>query len=342
MATLPPLAQGQGRDERDVASMVHGFLAETDRLLPSAWLKGAGFVGVRGSSYSAPSLTESHAGTTLYEDDELVAGIVHCAVPYEPLVLRSYQAKWGIGNPGLQIGPCSTHMVILSARHGPGPSPKARLVRRRNARIREIIAVVMGRGAALEHVGSWEWWLEGGTRSFVQLAHRIPGTPELRGAALRATRREEITRLVGLLRKLPPGRERTIETALRWYGQAIEEGRPEDSFLKLWIAIEALSMPDSTNVRSAIRMLAASYGFREEEARDFFQLGRIQGLRSRILHEGALVEVSPRFIDLVCALFRDLLFAELGIPCEQAFATALGGNEDEFRLQLEGGVHRGA
>lgn len=61
-----------------------------------------------------------------------------------------------------------------------------------------------------------------------------------------------------------------------------------DAFLKYWIAIEIIAMPDSSNIKHLIEILADIYEIRKEDAKKNFGVGKIFGFRSKIVHHGFL------------------------------------------------------
>lgn len=104
-----------------------------------------------------------------------------------------------------------------------------------------------------------------------------------------------------------------IELAFHWFEASLRNIDGIDTFIKLWVAIEVLAMPDTTNIRPANELLAASYGLSVQEASDRFMLGRLFGLRSRIIHNGEKIPMHQEILRLMEALFIDLLLATLGL-----------------------------
>lgn len=72
-------------------------------------------------------------------------------------------------------------------------------------------------------------------------------------------------------------------------------------------------MPDETNVKPVNEILAKLYGCTLKEASDKFGVGRIQGLRSRIMHNGEDLSIHQDLSRYVEALFFDLLMSCFGI-----------------------------
>ena len=101
-----------------------------------------------------------------------------------------------------------------------------------------------------------------------------------------------------------------IRLSLRWFESAII-----DAFLKYWIAMETVGMPDTTNIRPLNESLAAAYGITFEEARDSFAVGRLFGLRSRIVHDGLIMPIYGQLLKYTEAIYIDILHHHLGLPC---------------------------
>jgi hypothetical protein len=121
-----------------------------------------------------------------------------------------------------------------------------------------------------------------------------------------------------------------VRLALRWHDMAVRESNKVDAFLKHWISIETLAMPDDTNIRPVVEALAQHYGLSYEEAKARFQVGRICGRRGNIVHAGDMRPVSLRLLDYMNALFIDLLRHRLGIEAAHRAGRLL--EQAEFNL----------
>ena len=111
--------------------------------------------------------------------------------------------------------------------------------------------------------------------------------------------------------KNPSDRER-IGLALRWLHMAAFDSGV-NAFLKGWLAIETLGMPDTTNVRPIQESLGRCYGLTRNEAEARFRIGRLYGLRSDIVHKGALSPVHVQLLDYQRAIFIDVFRELLGL-----------------------------
>ena len=106
-----------------------------------------------------------------------------------------------------------------------------------------------------------------------------------------------------------------IDLSLRWLAYA---GRDHgvDAFIKCWVAVETLAMPDDTNVRPANELLASRYGISLDDASRQFLLGRLQGVRSAIIHRGLRVEIPGEVAKFMEGVYFDLLTALLNVSAK--------------------------
>ena len=111
-----------------------------------------------------------------------------------------------------------------------------------------------------------------------------------------------------------------VQLSLRWFEEAHHRFN-EDSLLRYWFAIETLAMPNTADIRPANQLLANAYGKTEQEIRSEVELGRLQGLRSNIVHKGLTSPLDPRLLNFAAAVYADLLEATLGLPCRKRATT---------------------
>ncbi len=98
--------------------------------------------------------------------------------------------------------------------------------------------------------------------------------------------------------------------ALRWMDEATRtEG--VDAYIKAWVALETLAMPDTTNIRPMNEALGRIYGMSTDEASERFLTGRLAGLRASVVHDGDQRFVKDKLILYLHALFKDLLFHQM-------------------------------
>jgi hypothetical protein len=124
----------------------------------------------------------------------------------------------------------------------------------------------------------------------------------------------ELTAADARIASLADQDKQRIQLSLRWFESAVFDNGV-DAFLKCWIALETLGMPDTTNIRPLNETLAGAYGISVDEARDRFGIGKLFGLRSRIVHDGVFVTIGGEFQKYTEAIFIDVLRHELELTC---------------------------
>lgn len=117
-----------------------------------------------------------------------------------------------------------------------------------------------------------------------------------------------------------------IRLASRWIDSAEHETQPIDEFLKLWFAIEVVSMPDTTNIRPLADRMAKIYDITSNEAKENFYLGRLFGLRSNIVHEGLQPVIHMQLTSFLRAIFYDLLMDTCNLPSKHLSKAVLNDN----------------
>jgi hypothetical protein len=124
-----------------------------------------------------------------------------------------------------------------------------------------------------------------------------------------------------------------IRLALRWFKSAIYDVSG-DAFIKYWIAIETLGMPDTTNIRPVNESLARIYNITLDESVKKFNIGRIFGLRGMIIHNGQQLQISSTILDYLESIFVDLLFEEVGYRSEHRVGNFIDENGEELSEKL--------
>jgi len=143
-----------------------------------------------------------------------------------------------------------------------------------------------------------------------------------------------VTEAATKIGQLHPAAKDRILLSLRWFKAGLED-EGTDAFLKLWIALETLGMPNTTDIRPLSEVLARAYEVTKEEASRRFVVGKLFGLRSKIVHAGALVPMHFRLIEYVGAVYVDVLFEILGMPSEKRAEGCLADPEIDVRSHLD-------
>jgi hypothetical protein len=114
--------------------------------------------------------------------------------------------------------------------------------------------------------------------------------------------------LIDSQQALPEDERRRLRLASSWYWRADADPEPTTRFLSWWLAIEALEMPRTTDIRPVRARLADLLGTATEHWVD--PVGRLFGLRSRLVH-GELEAAGPAAVVLVEKIARVLLAGRL-------------------------------
>jgi hypothetical protein len=124
-------------------------------------------------------------------------------------------------------------------------------------------------------------------------------------------------RISGMLanRQLSPAEERLL-TAIQWAGRAQVDPRPEEAFLLYAIALESLLLGSKTSGELGYRLsLRCAHLIASPERRQALkhQLGKLYGLRSKIVHSGKTL-VADADLTLLRGYCRNAIFRVLNDP----------------------------
>jgi hypothetical protein len=132
-------------------------------------------------------------------------------------------------------------------------------------------------------------------------------------------------RLHAMLARTPESTDR-LSLACDWYWRSTETSDPVTEYLELWFVVEAIAMPDTTDVRPVRERLAAAFGGTENDWRSL--VGRHFGRRSKLVHGAAPRQVEDADVEQLRELVKALLELEMGIE----------NTERARRLRLAAGV----
>jgi hypothetical protein len=94
---------------------------------------------------------------------------------------------------------------------------------------------------------------------------------------------------------------------------------------------KTFAMPDTTDIRPINIILTAIYNEALEKVREEFLVGRLFGLRSSIVHDGAKPAIHGDVLQYVNHLYTDILFHIVGQPTEQRAKKYLSLRADIIR-----------
>lgn len=119
-----------------------------------------------------------------------------------------------------------------------------------------------------------------------------------------------------------------VRLALRWAKRGEELSGP-DAVLSWWIAIETVAMPDTTNIRPLVEVLARIGDIDHAAAQERYRIGHLFDLRGRIVHQGRADAVHAGLLDYLRAILVDVIGDLVGRPVG-AVEQLLGS--DDFDL----------
>lgn len=206
--------------------------------------------------------------------------------------------------------PMGPHALIVTPARVDGVRQPEPEVRDRIAATVGLLNAWQGPNVTYEKVTEFEVSVGGDTVTTWSSAVRSPAS--MRSPELDDLELARLSSAVQGLADLSDGQRNRTLLSLRWFERGTD-GDGIDAFLRLWIAIETLAMPDTTNISPLVSLLASSYGISAKEVQGRFAVGRVFGLRGAIVHAGKRPSVTGIFLDFVAAIYTDALMATLGI-----------------------------
>ncbi|MBI1815196.1 MAG: hypothetical protein HYR72_09480 [Deltaproteobacteria bacterium] len=212
--------------------------------------------------------------------------------------------------------------VILATPHHTKEAPgNEDLSKERLKTTAGLLGAVMGRNAIYEPLFSFQLNLDGtpvdvGSVVFENPANfRAPNLTE-GGLAL-------VEVAAAYLSRLPAETRDRAELSLRWLYEAMTDKMGIFAFVKYWIAIETLTMVDTTNISPVVRRLAFAYNCSEAAAKSRFLIGRLANLRGEIVHKGRTLAIGQDLLSYIEAVYVDVLAQVLGLTSGRMVERAL-------------------
>lgn len=122
--------------------------------------------------------------------------------------------------------------------------------------------------------------------------------------------------------------------SLYWYEKSFRSSMV-DAFLHGWIALEALAMPDTTNILPMKKKLAEIFETTTEKIETKFCLGLLVGLRSDIVHNGVIPAIHPSLMDHIHDMYVDLLVHECELEAVYRSKELLTDDSNPIRSLLQ-------
>lgn len=123
--------------------------------------------------------------------------------------------------------------------------------------------------------------------------------------------------------------------AMRWYLLAQRHRLEQDEsntdiFVSYWVALEALAMPNTTNIGPVKNVLGQIHNLSAQGVGEVLPIGRIFNLRGKILHEGHVPEIPWELLVFMDDLFVDILLHVLGVSATPKTRAYLDGSAKAY------------
>ncbi|MDP1839625.1 MAG: HEPN domain-containing protein [Reyranella sp.] len=306
--------------------------------VPAGWFKEHNLSSVWLSGFRAfrvqAALSEGYAH---FDMGDVQAVLIHGSVPYWSV--KDFRVDWQGDSPVFEVSgasqvqpPAGFYLILLAPHDRDGIKGDEGRTKARISATVGMLAAIFGRNIVFLRVFDNVLELsDGRTHSFSPTIENPLAFPPVDATD---TRRRLAQQLFASLATLSSPQRNLVELSLRWYEQALFDSGT-DAFIKFWIAIETLAMPNITNIRAIDALLATAYGIDEQSVRSAFKIGRIFGLRGRIVHDGAIVPIHSELMAYLEALYVDVLYACLSVPIERRAATILARSDFDLESYLQ-------
>jgi hypothetical protein len=234
---------------------------------------------------------------------------------------------------GNKAAPAGEWVVVIAPFEVDGRAADEPAVRQLISGMAGLVSVVCGRNSIYERVFDNVLKADGSLASGFSSVIENPSVfprPDFSQPTL-----DRLARLGKAVGALPARDQNRVLLSLHWHESALRsEGI--DAFLKSWIALEVLTMPDGTNIRPINECLSAGYGLSLDLATDTFQVGRLFGMRSRIVHAGEKLSLHYRLEQYVQAVYDDTLHEILQVPGAKTARSLLDATDVDLPTLLRG------
>jgi len=225
--------------------------------------------------------------------------------------------------------PIGTYLLVLTPFDIDGKEGNVNQTKIEISIVAGLLGSFNGRNMIFEKI--FENIYKGGQISFYSHVFENPSwfaKPDISNSRL-----EIISKANKTISSLPEHERNRVCLSLRWFEQALFDNGV-NAFLKYWIALETISMPNTTNIQPLVEILSRAYNLSYEVAKESFAIGKLFGLRARIVHGGHIISIHAQLIRYMEALYSDILQTHLGLSCEQRAMNILKGADFRIREYL--------
>jgi len=290
-------------------------------LTPSKWFKQAEGSSVWVAGYNMHKVPSSTipAGPQFVDFDAIRAVFIYGSGPY--LDTKAVNTQFsdegliivqGISQIESQL-PEGAYLLLLAPFDIEGKLGDELAVRQRLSEVIGLLVAFEGRNIAFRHLFDNIHELGKPERSVISPTIDLPFN--LPAPNLSQSRLQSIVETDKRISEQAEAVSNRIRLSLRWFEAATYDS-DVDAFLKYWIALETLAMPNTTNIQPVNESLAAAYNRSMQEVGQVYHIGRLSDLRNRIVHDGLIASISSPLLDYVAAVYTDVLSQIVGTPCE--------------------------
>lgn len=173
---------------------------------------------------------------------------------------------------------------------------------------RGLLSNIEGKNSNYWHISDYILHFPKGNNSSVSPFIKMP---DLTPSFTTGIKVEDISKRLSSLNQDVQSR---IKLGLRWVDSAEHENQSLDEFLKLWFAIETIAMPDTTNIKPLVNRLASIYNIDPAKAQNHFEIGKLFGLRSNIVHNGLNIGIHEQLNRYLKAIINDIIMDICNYP----------------------------
>lgn len=314
-----------------------------DTFYPSSWFKGITDSSLWLSVYSVPTLQLGDlGGASIVRDfsaNKVRAVLTHRSFRFLDISAATptfnSPKSFRLDSPLINVKavPTGVYLVLSAPVKIDGVERQESEIKEEINRCLSIILSIIGQSAAFAHVFDHVYRLDGSGVSVTSQPHSnycTIGKPNLEKGYL-----DGILWIEKALFSTPPKEKNRIDLSLRWFHRATYDSGI-DAFIKYWIALETISMPNTTKIKPLMAILAKAYSKEVGEVEHSFGIGKIFNLRSRIVHHGELYKIDLQFLLYMSCLYSDVLFSVLHLPMlRKAESCLLDPNIGDLKTLLK-------
>jgi len=205
------------------------------------------------------------------------------------------------------------HIIFMTPHNVDGKKGDERETRSRIATAVGLMGVLGGRALVYRHLTEYIFNFKENQKTFMGESLYFPPLDEIN---LYGNKIDEITEWQGKISELPDLNRNRVALSLRWYQEALYDSGIH-GFIKYWIALEALCFTEGESIVDSINAkLASAYNITMANTRKLFEIGRIFGFRTKIIHKGEINIIHFRVIDYLQGIYSDVFLNMLHLPCK--------------------------